>query len=204
MKKTFKKINTEKELTKFLNSAGITRKLNTRKNLILDNGKDVRIRVTKNGGSFTDMRNINIGVPYDELMGKTQGRVALVLDGLTIHECYHILRTNSELWNKFITDCAELFVSEYNVPEQFAKSVAKDILNGVEDGRIERIASDDSTYQAKCLALTNATLFSTDNVITKKESAEKELSHTIFCFCTYAVLGIPAYGYPTVYKDNMK
>lgn len=205
-KNVYEKINSEEELMKFLNSIGVQRYLNKRKNLtLLDKASEVKLLISKDGGSYTDHKKIVIGIPTDLLMGLSKKKIILLLEGLTIHECYHNLRTVQNLWVKFIKDCGAYFAKEFNAPTLFCEVQAKELLNCVEDGRIERIASRESNYNSKCLAITNATFFNMgEQFITRKGSPEEELSLTISNFVYYAKFGIPIVGYSKFYKKNMK
>lgn len=205
-KNVYEKINSEGELMKFLNSIGVQRQLNKRKNLVLlEKASEVKLLISKDGGSYTDHKKIVIGIPTDLLIGLSKKKIILLLEGLTIHECYHNLRTVQNLWIKFIKDCGAYFAKEFNAPTLFCEVQAKELLNCVEDGRIERIASRESNYNSKCLAITNATFFNIgEQFITKKGSPEEELNLTISNFVYYAKFGIPIVGYSKFYKKNMK
>ena len=205
-KNVYEKINSEEELMKFLNSIGVQRHLNKRKNLVLlEKANEVKLLISKDGGSYTDHKKIVIGIPTDLLIGLSKKKIILLLEGLTIHECYHNLRTVQNLWVKFIKDCGAYFAKEFNAPTLFCEVQAKELLNCVEDGRIERIASKESNYNSKCLAITNATFFNMgEQFVTRKGSPEEELSLTISNFVYYAKFGIPIVGYSKFYKKNMK
>lgn len=205
-KNVYEKINSEEELMKFLNSIGVQRHLNKRKNLVLlDKASEVKLLISKDGGSYTDHKKIVIGIPTDLLIGLSKKKIILLLEGLTIHECYHNLRTVQNLWIKFIKDCGAYFAKEFNAPTLFCEVQAKELLNCVEDGRIERIASRESNYNSKCLAITNATFFNIgEQFVTRKGSPEEELDLTISNFVYYAKFGIPIVGYSKFYKKNMK
>ena len=205
-KSVYEKINSKEELMTFLNSIGVQRQLNKRKNLVLlDKASDVTLQVSKDGGSYTDHKKIVVGIPTDLLVGLSKKKVILLLEGLTIHECYHNLRTVQSVWVKFIKECGAYFAKEFNAPTVFCESQAKELLNCVEDGRIERIASRESNYSSKCLAITNATFFNLgEEFVTRKGSPEEELDLTISNFVFYAKFGIPILGYAKYYPDNMK
>lgn len=206
VKKGNEKISNERDLFKFLNSIGVLRHLNKRKALVLlGKAKNIKLSVDTDGNSYTDHKKIVIGIPTNLLIGLSKKRVLLVLEGLTIHECYHNLRTVQSLWIDFIDKFGEYMSKEFNAPINFCKRIAKDLLNCVEDGRIERIASKENNYNSKCLALTNATFFnSKESIITKRGSFEEELECSIFNFLSYAKFGVPMRGYTGFYGHNMK
>lgn len=199
-------IKSEKELMTFLNSIGVLNYLNRRKSLVLlENPGDIKLSLNVDGGSYTDHKKIVVGIPTELLMGLTKQRVILLLEGLTIHECYHNLRTSQEVWDGFIKKTGKYFAKEFNVPTVFGESIAQKLLNCVEDGRIERIASRENGYHSKCLAITNASFFDISKAqITRKGTPEEELARTIDNFVFYAKLGIPVVGYSKFYKNNMK
>lgn len=205
-KSVYEKINSKEELMTFLNSIGVQRQLNKRKNLVLlDRASDVTLQISKDVGSYTDHKKIVVGIPTDLLVGLSKKKVILLLEGLTIHECYHNLRTVQSVWVKFIKECGAYFAKEFNAPTLFCEIQAKELLNCVEDGRIERIASRESNYSSKCLAITNATFFNLgEEFVTRKGSPEEELDLTISNFVFYAKFGIPIFGYAKYYPDNMK
>ena len=108
-------------------------------------GKRIPITLTIDGeGSYTNMKEIVVDLPLEAIKRLSNSELAKILKFLCFHEASHIRFTSKPEYEACVKKIAELWEAEakkkgFNVPYEVFRKVAWDIVNCLEDGRIENI-----------------------------------------------------------------
>lgn len=109
-------------------------------------GRMVPLKLCLNSGSFTDGKSITVGLSegtWERLIDmdivKDLNDALSILKGLTAHEAEHIYSSSFTLLETFIKQVADSYPKKY---QAYMQNFAKNLMNGVEDGRIERRAAE--------------------------------------------------------------
>ena len=189
------KLQTEKELKKYLNNYGLAKYLKFFAKMLCD--KNFKFKLNYGGGSYTDYQTVTIGIPK-YMVGHTKEELLAVSKALTAHEIEHINSTPEKEYQEFITKFGEYFKEKYDINEITSEKAGQYIINSLEDGRIERLACSKFPGIKRNIVYCRS-LWWKDNSI---EKANNELMDTLFCLCTFATMGLFPKGYAEAYKDK--
>lgn len=167
--------------------------------LLAPEGCTVQHKVKVGGGSFTDSKIMETGLPefmindeedeFNPTFTRQHGKY--VLKALTAHEYGHIWFTNFHDFKSFLSRMTDKFVKE-GINEGLAMHVVKNFFNITEDGRIEKRMVNLYPGLINYFRYLNGTVWQIkDNV------PEDELNIFMDILCTYTVVGIK----PKWYKD---
>lgn len=206
--KKIKKILTEKELVKYLNNFGIARHLKFFAGTLIEDPvrkKGLSFKFNLGGTSFTDGKDITIGVP-SFLISHTKEEILGSLKAMTGHESEHINSTPMDLYKDFILKFAEYFKDKHGIHEAIGQHVGNYLANCVEDGRIERILIKRAPGLLNPLIYFRSLWWkdtATKAYDASKPEPQKELFDTLFIFCTFATMGQYPSNYPNVHTDEL-
>lgn len=132
----------KKEFELFLKEPALISVLNKLVSFLTDeNSQHLTLRVTSGSDSYTDGKTITLGMLddfFDEQYGEDDW--VAVFKTLLVHEVQHINSSNFKDMEAIGNFYAPM-MQQYSFPEEFAKQVARDFLNIMEDSRIEHIYS---------------------------------------------------------------
>lgn len=131
-------------LNTYLQSSSLQNRLKSYALVLL--GRMVPLKLCLNSGSFTDGKSITVGLSegtWERLIDmdivKDLNDALAILKGLTAHEAEHIFSSSFTLLETFIEQIADSYPKKY---QAYMQKFAKNLMNGVEDGRIERRAAE--------------------------------------------------------------
>lgn len=108
--------------------------------------KDVTINLSVGTNSFTDFKNIWLSLPKYALFLPEPVIFKIFKEALLAHEAEHILSTgidgedSQEVLKNFYEEVFDGIFKPLDVSKGFSTTIAKYVVNSIEDGRIERIA----------------------------------------------------------------
>jgi hypothetical protein len=100
-------------------------------------GKDISLKVSGFGGSYTDGKNMHIGLSKD-FKGLPLNIIYMMTIALIGHEGQHVLSSNFEEFKKYNEEEVNKLVDK-GVSRRFASHYVHSVGNIIEDGRIENI-----------------------------------------------------------------
>lgn len=144
----------------------------------------------------TDGKQIWISLIHDCLDDKyTVDDWLIFLRAITAHECQHInssrfedLQTISEWYGKYLS-------KETGLPEGFGQTLGHQLLNTVEDGRIESIAAKRRPGMTKPFAYLNEIVRAGTTIEEESTDPSKELQDFLGNILSYAKTGLNAPGF---------
>lgn len=193
-------IENERELLKFFNSFGVSKKLKALAQILIKDLKrkknlkfEFAISNCINCYTYDDV--IHIGAP-EFLIGKTKSRILMSLEACTAHEASHINETPKE-YNELIENFISYFKTKYGIDERASRIAAKYIANGIEDGRIERLLVNEAPGMKDPIIYFRGLWWEIQEC-----TGSNELEDTLFNLCTLATMGVYYQGYVNKYKNK--
>lgn len=126
----------------FVEREDVYRKLKGAISFLIPTRKDIEFELRAGGSSYTDGHRVVVGLPslfYD----KSEEEMYVALRALVGHECQHINSTSFSAYQEAQKRILDDFEAKTGSWERgfslYIKETAKAFLNGIEDGRIERI-----------------------------------------------------------------
>lgn len=184
-------IKTEADLRRFINYNRIAERVRFFVSLFAPDGSKLeKLTLTMDGKSFTDMVSITIGLSKNDV-GLTPNQICMRIKWRGIHEMSHKRSTPDDKYRAAIKKLVKYFKAKYNFSESILYEVAKFILNGLEDGRIEaRFFDDFPQEEYKNYFRYDRGRWYIENACVMDEKAPyNELFDSLFCLCTLATVG---------------
>lgn len=126
----------------FVEREDVYKKLKGAVSFLVPSRNDIEFDLRVSGSSYTDGHRVVVGLPslfYD----KTEEEMYVALRALVGHECQHVNSTSFSAYKDAQKRILDYFGSKTGNWERgfsiYIESTAKAFLNGIEDGRIERI-----------------------------------------------------------------
>ena len=130
----------KQEFQQFLKNPSLINILNKLLAFLTDeSSQKLTLRVTAGADSYTDGKTVTLGLPddfFDARYGETDWTAIFKI--LLMHEVQHINSSNFKDIEAIGNFYAPI-MQQYGFPEEFAKQLAHDFLNIMEDSRIENI-----------------------------------------------------------------
>lgn len=162
---------------------------------------DIKLILNANGDSYTNGDSITLGVP-DYMRTASEEEIYIALRAILSHESQHIKSSNFKLYSQFIQRVVSFFgEKDKELKEQRFKGVLEHIAtsygNGIEDGRIERIAVYVRPGYLRYYKYFRGVWWQAQPV-TKPESQANHLNDFLWSICTIATTGL----YPKGFKES--
>lgn len=125
-----------RDVIKFINREAIYKRLRTVVSFLLG-GKKVDFSLQLGGGSYTDGKQIVVGVPED-IVDLSYEEIYIILTALAGHESQHVLSSNFVELERYMKRLRAFFTDE-EVVGQVTDKISHSVANILEDGRIENI-----------------------------------------------------------------
>ncbi|TCK01341.1 UNVERIFIED_ORG: von Willebrand factor type A domain-containing protein [Anoxybacillus amylolyticus] len=126
----------------FVEREDVYKKLKGAISFLVPSRNDIEFDLRVSGSSYTDGRRVVVGLPslfYD----KSEEEMYVALRALVGHECQHINSTSFSAYKEAQERISDYFETKAGNWERgfsvYIQETAKAFLNGIEDGRIERI-----------------------------------------------------------------
>ena len=124
------------EIRQFLQRKGAYSHLRTLVNVFApQKGRDLTLHVNVGGGSYTDGKVVVIGL-FEFLWKLERDEIFACLKAMTAHEVGHVLHSDFNSHQLFLSKVAKYFKDKYEVDERISKQIAHGIYNSIEDGGI--------------------------------------------------------------------
>lgn len=164
--------------------------------------EDMPLYLNINSGSYTDGKKIVVGVPLEMTakmiernLIKSSEQMLSIFKGLTIHEAEHVRSSSFPLVRKF----NQLVESDYRKHgiSGAGRVIGQGILNGIEDGRIERRAINRFVGVRKHIQYMNLAFFKVVG-----EIQNDILRDYLLSIVTIATSNLYLVGWHETYKDT--
>lgn len=201
-------LRTEKDIVTYFNSRYVAKSLRFFAiNVGPEDGELGSLHFNFNGPSYTDMKNIEIGVPA-YMVGKTTVNLMNDLKWRICHEQGHRLFTPDATYKAMIKKLAKYFNKTHGIHEGLGKEMANALLNGTEDGREEaRFLETHPQPIFMDMFRFGRSQWYLNNDMSKGPRANShepydELFDGLFCLCTLATMGTLPLGWANKWKNN--
>lgn len=109
--------------------------------VILTKRNDVALTLAIGGSSFTDGKVMRIGLP-EFMVGRDDKEILSMLKGLVAHESEHIRSSSFTAFSAFRKKTETYYFERHHIAKKYGDLIGQYIANSVEDGRIEKLASN--------------------------------------------------------------
>lgn len=184
------------ETKRFIENRGVYNILKRTMTHLLPIGCKVDFFLNMHGGSYTDGKQIVVGLPQ-YWIGEEEPLIFSVLKALTGHETEHIVSSDFELFVDFQKKVADDFNKKYHISEYLGMKLGRHLLNSVEDGRIEKRLGNRMRGYVKHIQHMNAVIW--DNQPVK---GEDELQEFLFSMTSMCVCGLKSKDWNKYYKGT--
>jgi len=141
----------------FILSEKVYRQLKSMISFLVPTRQGIKLEVNIDGGSFTDNERIVLGLP-EIYHTRSREEMFSALFALVGHESQHINSSDFKRFKTFIKKVSQRF-EDAGVPRYVGAEVAKAVMNGIEDGRIERILCHKMPGMLKHIKSLNSTFW---------------------------------------------
>ena len=180
--------------------------------------KNITFRLNVGGGSYTDGREIVVGVP-EYFWGMSNEEIFSAAKALSGHETEHVLSSDFDLFVGFQQQIANDFnayletgvlpnasgdfkksekfseeVRQYNAKKRYGMKLGQHLLNSTEDGRIEKRHGNRRRGYVKHLKFLNAVVWENQPV-----TGDNELQEFLFSITSMCVTGMKSKDWDDVY-----
>lgn len=186
----------QSEIKAFLDS--ILYQMEAMVSFLIPKEEEVRLKLNIGGGSYTDGKVIQVGLPeiyYD----KSEAEQFAAIMALVGHECAHIIWSNFDDYKDFGKWAHQVFLyrnGDYRIA-QVGEKFALMFMNAVEDGRIERLLCSSSPGYTKYIQALNGTFHLTTDI-----EKMNEVQAYILTVCSLATTGVYPRRFSEVYKGS--
>lgn len=176
---------------KYFNTNGFYNRFRRMAKFIIPFKKEITFNLNVGGGSFTDGNSITVGLP-DFVVNNPKEEQFLILKALVGHESEHIVSSDFRVFKEFQYKVNEFFKANYGVSG--GTRVGANMLNAVEDGRIEKRLVNRLQGMKKNIQFMNSVFW--EKLPCTKEN---ELFEYILNVCSIATSGILKKDFDKVY-----
>lgn len=161
-----------------------------------ENIQDLKIKIVRKQGSYIHGNKIVIGVP-NYAKNKSKEELLFICKSLLIHEIGHYKYTLNNEWDDFIKQFIQHFNSKYSINKFLLLEIGSQIINSIEDGRIEQMIIKNYPNIQNYLYINRMYWFKAQPI-----KGECELSDTLFAICTQATTKRLPVNYIHYYGKN--
>ena len=184
------------EVTKFLASPSLKKRM-SRLGYVMCMGFEnvnVPLKLNAGGGSYTDGKSVTVGVP-DNYLEREKSQWMIAIKALIAHEYGHLRVSDFNEIKRIMNRCERLFQEKH----QFSGGgmIAKNLLNAVEDGRMERLQSTKFPGMKKYIMALNIDFW--ENF---RHQGCPPTQSFMMEVCTLSVLGVHGKDFETVYPKG--
>lgn len=171
-----------KNTENYFNTSGFYNRFRRMAKFVIPFQKDITFHLNVGGGSFTDGNSITIGL-FEFMVNRSREEQFLALKALVGHEAEHVVSSDFVVFVDFQDRVNEFFQSNYGI--KGGMRVGANMLNAVEDGRIEKRLVNRLKGMKKNIQFLRSVLW--EEQPNKKEN---ELMEYILNVCSIATSGI--------------
>lgn len=190
MKKAYEKI------VKYFNRKSIYNLLKAGMKFLLPKKRNTIFKLNIGGGSFTDGKEIVIGLP-EYMLGRPEKEIYSALKAITGHESEHINSSNFEVLQAYLEEASEYLFKNYKINKELGEKVAHYIANSIEDGRIEKRLVNRVRGYFKHIKYFRGMWWKNQPI-----DGDDEYNEFTFAICTVATTGLYPNGWDEFYKGS--
>lgn len=185
-----------KKAKKFTQDWGVKERLRNFANVTNTSGREVTLTVNLGGGSYTDGKNVTVGLAEDYLEEDEETWMAY-MQFVTAHELGHVNFSDFKVFKGFIEKTEKYFEDKYQI--KGAGGFGGHMLNCTEDGRIEAAQAFDQPGLLRLIRFVNGRMYLNANI---DNMGYVPLHDFVNCVLTLSKMGLVPEGFNDRFKGT--